>query len=286
MSPRVAAVTMTYNEPAYLPVWARHYSRQVGADHCYVVDHGSTEDLALPPGINTIRIPRSPHDDQKRALFISSLVEGLLEYYDWVIHTDVDEIAFADPARYPNLAAFCTGLQTDTVTAIGLDVQHVPVQEPPLLTQARLGEQRQWARFSSALCKPMLTRRPLVWSPGFHCADAPLAVAGLYLFHLHWADHQIGLERLEKTRTMPWADPAFGAHQRISNTQWSTTFNSMAAFRQVAPVSFSPDDPPLSTWLERTRQSSASRADGPYTLDLTINAPELWAIPPRFRARL
>ena len=113
-----------------------------------------------------------------------------------------------------------------------------------------------------------------------------MAFASLYLFHLHWADYQIGLERLEKTRTMPWADPAFGAHQRMSNAQWTATFDSMAAFKQVAPVSFSPSDPPLSTWLERTRQSSAGRADAPYTLNLTINAPELWAIPPRFRARL
>ena len=286
MPPKVAAVTMTYNEPAYLPVWARHYSRQVGADHCYVVDHGSTEDLILPRGMNAIRIPRSPHDDPKRALFISSLVEGLLEYYDWVIHTDVDELALADPHDYPNLPAFCRGLELDTVTAIGLDVQHVPAHEPPLTNHASLGEQRQWVRFSSALCKPLLTRRPLVWSPGFHSADTPMVFAGLYLFHLHWADYRIGLSRLEKTRTMPWADPAFGAHQRMTNAQWTATFDSMAAFPQGAPVSFSQNDAPLATWIERTRQSSVYRAEAPYTLDLTINAPELWPIPPRFRARL
>jgi hypothetical protein len=286
MPPKVAAVTMSYNEGAYLPLWARHYAKQVGADHCYVVDHGSTETLALPPGVNVIRIPRSPHDDLKRALFISSLVEGILEYYEWVVHTDVDELVLADPGQFRDLPSFCDRLQADTVTAIGFDVQQVPAFERPLDTQNALGEQRQWVRFTSAMCKPVLTRKPLIWSPGFHCADTALNFDSLYLFHLHWADEAIGMRRLEKTRTMPWRSHAFGAHQRVPNARWSQTFGGMAAFERREDVSFDPKEAPLASWLQRTEASSIGREGAPYAIDLHVNAAELWAIPPAFRARL
>ncbi len=286
MPPKVAAITMSYNETAYLPLWSRHYARQVGADHCYVVDHGSTEPLILPPGMNVIRIPRSPHDDLKRALFVSSLVEGLLEYYDWVIHTDVDELVLADPDHYKDLPSFCDRVRTDTVTAIGLDIQQVPALEPPLNLQRRLGEQRNWVRFTSAMCKPVLTRKPLIWSPGFHCADAPLSFDALYLFHLHWADETIGMNRLEKTRTMPWRSHAFGAHQRVADTQWTRTFEGMAAFERRDNISFDATKTPLAPWLQRTKDSTAGRETDRYAIDLHVNAGELWAIPPGFRARL
>jgi hypothetical protein len=286
MPPKIAAVTMTYNEPAYLPIWARHYARQVGADHCYVVDHGSTEALVLPPGVNVLRIPRSPHDDLKRSLFISSIVEGLLEYYDWVIHTDVDEIVLADPELYNDLPTYCSHIGADTVTAIGFDVQQIPGQEAPLVPQHSLGTQRGWVRFTSAMCKPVLTRKPLLWSPGFHCADAPLTFDALYLFHLHWADQTIGIQRLEKTRTMPWGSPVSGAHQRVTNAQWNRTFDDMAGLQRQDPVSFDPTTFPLSHWIQETVNSTIGREEAVYTLDLHVNGSELWAIPPRFRARL
>ncbi|WP_158746095.1 glycosyltransferase family 2 protein [Acidisphaera sp. L21] len=269
-----------------LPVWARHYARQVGADHCYVVDHGSTEPLVLPPGVNTIRIPRSPHDDQRRARFISGLTASLLNYYDWVIHTDVDELVLADPHHFSDLPAFCAATSLQTVSTIGFDVQHVPVIEPPLNPASPLGDQRQWVRFTSAMCKPVLTRRAIAWAPGFHCADQPLAFAPLYLFHLHWADRDIGMQRLKKTRDMAWAKGDFGAHQRVADRDWAELFDAMAALPRLDPVEFDPAAAPIRDWLKRTVDSGIGREHETYTFDLHVNAGELWSIPPHFRARL
>lgn len=285
MHPKVAALTMVYNERAYLQIWARHYARQVGADHCYVIDHGSTESLLFPPGVNVIRLPRSPHDDWRRALFISSFVEGLLEYFDWVIHTDVDELVIPDPNFHANLPIFCSSTAVDTVTTIGFDIQHLPDSESVLKPELPVGPQRRWMRFTSAMCKPVLTRRPLIWSPGFHCADTPVAFSTLYLFHLRWVDWQIGMTRLAKTRIMPWANQEFGAHQRISDREWAELFTAMAGFERITlPVA--PDIEPLSTWLARTISSTVGREGDVYKLDLHINATELVEIPTRFRERL
>jgi Glycosyl transferase family 2 len=286
MLPKVAAITMVYNEPVFLPFWTRHYARQVGADHCYVVNHGSDMPLTVPPGVNVLRLPRSPHDDPKRAQFIASFTASLLQYYDWVIHTDVDEIVLADPHDHRDLTGYCATTALETVTAIGLDVQHVPELETPLDPGRRLGEQRGWVRFTSAMCKPVLTRRALDWAPGFHCADAPLVFDRLYLFHLHWADRAAGLARLTKTRTMPWASEAFGAHQRITDAQWAALFDGMASLPRCEPATFAPNLPPIAGWLDRTRHSMEGREGQTYTLDLAVNAAELWAIPRRFRDRL
>ena len=285
MQPSVAAITMAYNEAALLPVWARHYARQVGADHCYVIDHGSTEPLVLPSGVNVLRLPRSPHDDQRRARFVSDLTSSLLHYYEWVVHTDVDELVVADPKRHSNLPAFCATASSSVVTAIGMDVQHIPGIEPPLDSAQAIGTQRGWVRFTSAMCKPVLTRTPISWAPGFHSADQPLVFDELFLFHLHWADRALGLDRLRKTRAMPWADPAFGAHQRIADDQWLAIFDGMADLPRTG-AEFSRHAPPVQTWLERTLATAAGREGQSYGIDLDVNAGELWPIPAHFRARL
>ena len=279
-APKVAAVTMAYNEAALLPVWAGHYARQVGADHCYVIDHGSTETLTLPPGLNVLRLPRSAHDDARRAAFVSQFAATLLHYYDWVIHTDVDELALADPAHFPHLQAYCQAAAIPTVTAVGLELQHVPATEPPLDPARPIGPQRSWVRFSSAICKPVLTRQPLTWAPGFHTASCQLRFDRLYLVHLHWADRDIGLQRLAKTRLMPWADDRFGAHQRLADAEWRRLFDGMAALPQAHDMDLDPARPPLQPWLARVQASAAGQ------LDLHLNSPELWPLPPRFRDRL
>ena len=286
MSPKVAAITMAYNEPVLLPVWARHYARQVGADYCYVVDHGSTQPLDLPAAINRLRLPRSAHDEPRRARFMSDLATTLLGYYDWVLHTEIDELVLADPNHFPNIAAFCETALGGTVSAIGFDVQHVPMVEAAFDPARSVGSQRGWARFTSALCKPVLTRQPLTWSPGFHCSNHPLAFAPLYLFHLHWADRELGLQRLARTRAMAWADSTYAAHERIGDQNWLEVFDAMAGLPRVGAIEFDTAAAPIRDYLRRVSDSAIGRERDTYRFDLAVNADQLWSIPDSFRAKL
>ncbi len=285
MPPRLAVLTMAYNESVFLPIWARHYARQAGADHCYVVDHGSTEPIVLPPGMNVIRLPRSPHDDLRRARFISQISSGLLEYYDWVIYTDVDELVLADPVHYSNLPEFCATLTDDTINAVGFDIQHIPLLESSLNLSDTIGQQRGWVRFTGAMCKPVLTRRPLAWAPGFHTSDQKPAFMGLYLFHLHWADLDIGLNRLARTRIMPWVDDVSGDHQRINDIAWTELFNGMANLPRTGSFPFNHLKPPISCWTAQV-VSAQTRVHPLENPSFAISAAELWPIPAHFRARL
>jgi hypothetical protein len=278
---------MAYNEPLFLPIWLRHYTAQVGGANCIVIDHGSDDGSTDALGkASVIRLPRSPHDDERRARFVGKTVAGLLEYYDWVIYSDVDELLVADPARFADIPAFCAHAAGAVVTAIGLDVQHVPGLEPAFDPARPVGAQRGWVRFTSAMCKPALTRRPLTWSPGFHSADAALRFSHLYLFHLRWFDRAAGLARLAKTRSMAWEADGSGVHQRLDDPAWTTMFDKMAGFPRVEGVSFEQGVAPMRRWLDMTVASAAGRECERYPLDLQVNAGELWAIPPQFRAIL
>ena len=129
---RVAALTMSYNEPVWAGVWARHYSRQVGAEHCYLMDHGSDDGSADGLAVHVERLARSALDEEERAARVSDRAAALLQHYDAVVHADVDELVVADPRRFRDLRAFAAAAPGEVITAVGLDVQHLSDEEDAL----------------------------------------------------------------------------------------------------------------------------------------------------------
>ena len=215
--PPLAVITMVYNEAQKLPVWLRHYGRQVGLRHCYVIDHGSTDgSTARMGGASRIALPRSPQDNEQRLQFVSRLTEGLLAYYRRVAYVDADELLLADPERYRTLADYAERMDADAVTSIGLEVVHGE-GEPSLDPALSLGEQRGSAIFSSSMCKTNMVGRGVNWAPGWHAHDGQPRFDDLYLFHLRHADLGQALHRLAITRAMPWASDAAGGHQRTGD---------------------------------------------------------------------
>ena len=283
----LAIVTMVYNEPDFLPVWVRHYAAQVGADRCYVIDHGSddgsTEATGLPAVLNLLRIPRSPQDDERRSQFISRFCAALLSWYESVVYVDVDEILVADPALHDSLAGFAAGLAPDAVvTAIGLDVVHRPDDEAELDWSRPVSLQRQWLRFSSSMCKPVLIRKAVGWAPGFHNIDAAPVFGALFLFHLRYADMRSGLSRLARTRAQAWSRPEAGSHQRVDDADWTGMLHSIAALPRRTDVTLKDDDAGLLHWLALVTASAASRHDALFRIDLHLSGDELWRLPGRF----
>ncbi len=274
---------MAYNEPVWAPAWARHYAAQVGAEHCLLLDHGtddgSTDNLPVP----VRRLPRSPLDDAWRVEQVRAVVAELLGRYDAVIHTDADELLLADPALYPDLRAYAAATPHPVVTAIGLDVQHLPDEEPALDPLAPFGAQREWVRFSAAMCKPVLVRRAVAWAPGFHCCDAPLVTDRLFLLHMRYADLGLGLRRLARTRGQAFSSPDIAGHQRVQDEEFAGMVRAIAGLPQ-RECGLEPDVPPLLGWLERLRASRVEREADVYKLDLALSGDELWGLPKRFRA--
>ncbi len=194
----LAVVTMVYNEPDFLPVWAAHYRKAVGAAHCYVIDHGSDDgSVAASSPYNVMALERSPLDEVWRANVVSDVCRKLLANYNSVAYTDVDELLVADPRRFTDLAGLAASTDVDVLTAFGTNMLEVE-GDAPIDFALPITMQRRWTRPFSSLCKPSLVRRPVQWSMGFHVADAPSAFGGLYLFHIAYVDRQITARRQAK----------------------------------------------------------------------------------------
>ena len=277
---------MAHNEPFFAPLWARHYARQVGgAEHCYLLDHGSTDRSTAGLPVNILPRPRTLRDEEERVETVSAAAAELLKRYDAVVHSDIDELLVADPARFATLADYAAAAP-DVVTAFGLELQHLPDEEPPLDPGRFLGQQRRWVRFAAAMCKPALVRRRVQWSPGFHSSDAPLVLDALYLIHLRYVDLGAALRRLAATRVMAAADPSSTAHHRVKDEDFAAMVRAVAALPREDAGPFDLHAPPLSTWAERLRRSRAEREEQRYKLDLSLSGDRLWALRPAFRDAL
>src|SRR5262245_11380328 len=94
----IAAITMAYNEAAFLPIWVNHYGSALGESNLFVIDDGSTDGSASANGgYNYLRKGRAAFDEDDRALLVSEFHKQLLSAYDTVIFTDVDELIVVDP---------------------------------------------------------------------------------------------------------------------------------------------------------------------------------------------
>jgi hypothetical protein len=280
---KVAAITMVYNDPEYLPLWLNHYAKHVGIENCFVVDHGSTDGSTANLGAcSVIRIPRSPYEPHKQSEFNSVFCSSLLSWYDWIIYSDVDEILLPDPRVAPTLTEYCRQPLPDVVTAIALNVQHLPEVEPAFDLSRPVTTQRSFVHACSSMCKPLLTRRPIVWSPGSHSANAPMVFDNLYMFHLRWFDLPIGLQRLQRTRAMEWARQDAGAQARMRDEQMVESFRGFAHMPQITDMDFDPAQLPLKEFLGKVQGSRLGREQDLYRIDLGIWWGRLWKIPQRF----
>lgn len=284
MKAPLAAVTMVYDEPVFLPVWLRHHSRTIGVEHCYVIDHGSDDGSTDRLKCNRLRIPRSPQDDARRARAISAICAGLLEWYDTVLYSDVDEIVVADPTSFTSLASLSEARRMPCLTATGFDLLHHADREKPADFSAPLSHQRSSLRFSAAMCKPCLIREPIHWSPGFHSVQdlPPRPDPALMLFHLRYCDIGAGLRRLARTRTQPWCNEQAGQHQRMDDELWCAMLSGMAGLPEENSTLLA-DDPSLSQWRDRIVSEGQSRMNDPYPVDLSLSGDRLWPLPERFK---
>ncbi len=88
---------MVHNEPFFLPIWLRYYSRFFAAEDIYVLDNDSTDGSTDRDGFVRIPVSHDRVDHTWMVRTIEELQHELLERYDVVLVTDVDEIVIAHP---------------------------------------------------------------------------------------------------------------------------------------------------------------------------------------------
>jgi Glycosyl transferase family 2 len=194
---KVAAITMVYNEPIFLPIWLNYYGSKLEYENLFIIDDGSTDGCVNDRRIvNLIKKKKGKFDEEDRARDVSSLQQNLLKSYDVVIYSDVDEIIVPDPRTQLPLKQYLEKPVFDYLNAIGLHVLHNRAKEPDLDLGGFLFAQRSYVKFDLEYCKPLISKIPLKWGAGFHYAQyPPIYDFNMYLFHLRAMDYEISRQR-------------------------------------------------------------------------------------------
>lgn len=271
---RLACVTMAFNEPDMLPLWVRHYSPH----DRFVIDHGTDDGSTARLQVERIRIPRSAHDNRRRADFVQDFTRALLRYYDAVLFTDVDELVLPDPAEYASLSEYASAHLQPVTTAFGMNLVHRLHVEGRFDPTQPLGSQRGYAFPAASMCKPVLVREPIAWTRGFHTWNGPVSFGRLFLFHLAYFDRTIALRRQAKRRNVSGASPHHLATDDLV-TGWIEGWSGMP----IESPTLAPECPILAAFAARVESSQIGRAFEEFSIDLEIVGDRLWALPLRFR---
>jgi hypothetical protein len=241
----VAVITMTRNEARMLPRWVEYYGGAVGERNLYVLDDssddGSTQGLAATVITMPVRATEEPGRvfGAYKAALASKLAVALLDMYDVVVFTDADEFIVADPRSYSGLADYLARHPDAPVLApVGVNLLHLPAQEPPLRDGVPLLAQRRHVKVVGGMCKPAIKRVRARWSGGTHGVKAPYAISrDLYLVHAKYADREAALAtQADRHREYRATDAGRTATWTIEPTELDATWSRWTASDAPAPV--------------------------------------------------
>ncbi len=244
---RKAVFTMVHNEDRMLRVWLAYYSRHFAPEDIYVLDHDSDDGSTDRPGFNRIPVSNPEFDNVWQLEKVQDMQEKLLEDYDTVLFTDVDEIVVPHP-DLGDLAEYMNTFEEDFVNCAGHEIIHLPDREPALDFDRPILEQRGYWFENAAYSKAVLVSQPSKWEPGFHRrADGHFKVdPDLLMVHLHRVDYETCLNRHLNWKKRKWSkrriEQGWGSHNAITEErefqEWyfeSTGFKGFPILIQEIP---------------------------------------------------
>lgn len=211
----LGVMTMVYQDYFFLERWYRYYSAQVGPENLFVFSHGGDpKHREIAQDANVISVPRDPGMaklERRRWRMQGFAASGLLDFYNWMIVGDVDEIVIVDPAKADGLVPFLQSTYPNmreaplNISPLGVELIHIPEKEPlPLDAAATILSRRKHFRVSRSYSKPCLIGKRAIFGPGGHRNNGgPRHLSEeLYLLHLRFVDFGLLESRISKRRAM------------------------------------------------------------------------------------
>jgi len=233
---RIAALTIVYNEHQILPLWAKYYADVVGAENVFILDQGSDKPYnGLPDGVTVIRLPRDSFDNWLIMRLVATFQRHLLESYDAVLYADSDEFLCASPEALngASLKEFLLCLPDPVGITRGYNLHHDILREPAIDLSRPIFEQRKFLQREKSMDKPMISRIPLNWIPGFHTArEGGTIVPGMFMLHLRWYDIDAALAKGGRYRESKW-DP-YDLERKLAEYQRASEDDIVTQFRHRA----------------------------------------------------
>lgn len=224
-----AVVTIVHNEPVFLPIWLRYYSRFFAPEDIYVLDNDTSDGSTDGSAFVRIDAPHSSVDHTWMVRRIEQLQRELLERYEIVVVCDVDEIIAPTPS-FGTLGTYLDRFDEPWVNCLGYELLHRVDSEPALDLRRPLLDQRHWWFHNGGYDKAAVTTAPVRWRPGFHGReDFQYALdPDLRLIHLHRMDYALCLARHRVRNRKPWArkdaEQRWAVHNQLTDerefAQW------------------------------------------------------------------
>ncbi len=188
------------NETTFSKTWFNYYSQFLPTEDIYFLDFGSD---VLPNYCSVKSTDKNILDAIELFEEIKKFHKELLEKYEYVIPTDVDEIVY----HKSGLGNFINNLDKDFVKCAGYEIIHLPDKEDNYDVNKSIFSQRKyWYRSSDYYDKTLITRKPLIWTIGLHkCHNVSEVESDLFLIHLHRFDYKTCVERHLKWASMDWS---------------------------------------------------------------------------------
>lgn len=158
----VAALTILGDDTHFLKAWLRHYTRQVGAQNCYLICAGPNPDLLkLARHSSVIALPGDAAQTliRKRGRMANNFIAALLGYHKHVVITEPDEMVIVDPDVAPDLQGYLLATPgRQVLTPMGLDL--IPLAGEPDQSGGTAAGPRRHVRVTPELCKPCIVSTP------------------------------------------------------------------------------------------------------------------------------
>ena len=284
------AMTMAYQDHAFLQRWVDYYGKQFGRQHLYVMSHGGDPEHArIAEGTNLIRLPRDPtlfRMDRRRWDAKSRFASAMLRYYNWFIVGDVDEIVIVDPAVAPDLTTYLTRYDDPktapkSVCPFGIELVHNPEVEPQALSpDATVLSRRRVFRANANYSKPCVIRSETSFSIGGHAnSHQPRYLdPHLYLLHLRFFDRDLATARLAGRKELR----AVMAGEREMSEVGHAWKNDLSTYEKLSVLKPVREDADLVEFRQRMIDDQQHLHDGKITFFGGGRSKELYRLPDRF----
>ena len=227
-----AVFTIVQDEPVFLPLWLKHYSKFFQPDAIHVINHESTTEnynkiLELQKDHNFVLINvynKESFNHEWLAKVVGDYQNFLINSYNYVLFCECDEIIID---KSNNLKSYIENLDKDFVACQGWDIVQ-PKSEPVWdKNKPIMGTQRKlWFR-NTLWDKPLLSKKDLSWCEGFHTAKKLVGDnwdhmeievdENLLLLHLHRVDFKYALEKSTLSAKKKWSKRSLELNQAEQN---------------------------------------------------------------------
>jgi len=252
--PRLAVITMVYNEDVLLPQFLRHYAPQV--DTVFLLDNesddGSIAAVTRYPNVEVSTVPTGERLNDGIQMAAKLAVKAdCVGRYDYVLIVDADE--FVVPKSGGTLREALFALREKEVFGTHGFHMYRGATEGPYDPAVPLLHQRQWGTESDEeYSKPIIVRpeNPAVFCPGFHRFSdrdndplKPPSPTHFFLLHYTGIDEDLFVRRcMIRTRRLSnenlkyhWGVQYFEGTEKIFRDRFRVASSDPRAIQVIGP---------------------------------------------------